>query len=202
MIKNIVFDFGAVLLDWNPHYLFDDYFKDKEKCEYFLSEVCCFAWNHQMDNGKPISQGVAERIALFPQWEKEIRMYYERWIEMIGDRIPGMLDLQKELKAKGYKLYGLTNWSAETFPLVRNNETFDILDGMVVSGEEKIVKPDPAIFQCLLDRYNLKADECVFMDDVQINVYGSIAMGFHGIVFKNAAETRKALVELGVDVAL
>lgn len=201
MIKNIVFDFGAVLLDWNPHYLFDDYFKDPQKCEYFLTQVCNMEWNTQMDCGKPISEGVAERIKQFPEWEKEIRMYFDKWIVMIGDRIPGMLDLQKELKSKGYGIYGLTNWSTETFCFVRDNETFTILDGMVVSGEEKLVKPQPEIFQRLLDRYNLKAQECVFIDDVQKNVDGGIAMGLHGILFKNAAQARKALAALGVDVA-
>lgn len=202
MIRNIVFDFGAVLMEWNPHYLFDDYFKDEAVCDYFLREVCNAEWNIQMDKGKPIRVGVAERIALFPEWEKEIRMYFDRWLEMIGGPVPGMLDLQRELKSAGYGLYGLTNWSSETFCLVCDNETFNILDGKVVSGEEKMVKPEPEIFRCLLGRFNLKAEECVFIDDVPKNVDGALRMGMRGIVFKDASRTRKELAAMGVKVSL
>ena len=139
MIKNIIFDFGTVLLDWNPKRLFTPYFGDEAKCDWFLENVCNRAWNDQMDKGKPVAVGTEEKVAEFPEWEKEIRMYFDRWIEMIGDETPGMFELENELKAAGYGIYGLTNWNNETFCQVRGKRVFQVLDGMIVSAEEKLL---------------------------------------------------------------
>ena len=199
-IKNVIFDFGTVLLDWNPRRLFTPYFQDKEKCDWFLENVCNGEWNAQMDKGKPVSVGTEEKVAEFPEWEKEIRMYFDRWIEMIGDETPGMYELENELKAAGYRIYGLTNWNNETFCQVRHRKVFQVLDGMVVSAEEKLIKPEPEIYQCLLDRYGLDRDECVFIDDIQKNIDGATAAGIRGILFENPAQVRRALVDLGVKI--
>ena len=120
MIKNIIFDFGGVLVDWNPHYLFDTYFNDEEKCNYFIENVCNTEWNAQMDKGKPFEVAVKERIAVFPEFEEAIRLYQSEWMKTMGEEIPGMYELIKSLKENGVPvIYGLTNWSAETFPPVR-----------------------------------------------------------------------------------
>ncbi len=197
MIRNVIFDFGSVLVDWDPHRLYLPYFGDPVKTEWFLTEICPYSWNTRADAGKPTAELTEERIALFPEWEKEIRMYYGRWIEMMGDEIPGMEALVRELKARGYGVYGLTNWSRETFPLVRDRyPVFGLLDGIVVSGEEGTMKPDPALYRILLDRYGLKGEECVFIDDNPRNAFGGEPLGIRGLVFSGADRLRIELEKL------
>ena len=194
MIKNIIFDFGAVLVDWNPRYLFVPYFGDADKAEWFLTEICPYEWNAQCDAGRPIKDITEERVAEFPAWEKDIRMYFDRWVDMMGGQIPGMEALVHEYKQRGYGVWGLTNWSAETFPLVRDDyPVFKLLDGYVVSGEEKLLKPDARLYRVLLDRYGLKAEECVFIDDNPNNTAGAEAVGIKGIVFQGVEQLRKQL---------
>ena len=194
MIKNIIFDFGAVLVDWNPRYLFVPYFGDADKAEWFLTEICPYEWNAQCDAGRPIRDITEERVAQFPAWEKEIRMYFDRWVDMMGGPIPGMEALVREYKQRGYGVWGLTNWSAETFPLVRDDyPVFSLLDGYVVSGVEKLLKPDARLYRVLLDRYGLKAEECVFIDDNPANTAGAEAVGIKGIVFQGVEQLRKQL---------
>lgn len=194
MLNNIIFDFGAVLVDWNPYYLYDPYFGDHAKAEDFLQTIHAFDWNAQVDAGRSSAEITEETVAKFPRWEKEIRMFYGRWIEMMGGPIPGMEELVREYKARGYGVWGLTNWSSEFFPLVRDKyPVFQVLDGYVVSGVEKIIKPDARLYRILLERYGLKAEECVFIDDNPANVAGAEAVGIHGIVFHDASQLRKDL---------
>lgn len=192
-LKNIVFDFGGVLIDWNPHHLYDPYFGDTEKASWFIQNVCTGEWNGQMDKGKPFAQGVAELSAKFPEWEKEIRLYHTDWIKMIGDEIPGMYDLECELKDRGYGIFGLTNWSCETFCMVRHRRIFTILDGMVVSGEEHLLKPSPEIYRRLLERYSLRPEESLFIDDNMPNVIGARNVGMRSEQFRSAAQIRSLL---------
>lgn len=199
MIRNIVFDFGGVLVDWNPHYLYDRHFGNQEDADWFLQNICTSAWNSQMDGGKPFAEGCAELSAVFPEWSSEIHLFFDRWIEMMRDEIPGMRELLGELKVAGYGLYGLTNWSAETFCQVRHRyPIFDLLDGMVVSGEEHMVKPDAAIFHCLTERYGLNAEDCLFVDDLQRNVDGALAAGWQGVLFQGTDQLRKDLRHFGI----
>lgn len=195
MINTVIFDFGGVLVDWNPHYLFDPYFGSKEKADWFLKNICTMSWNVEVDGGKPIAQAVAELSAIHPEWGPEIHLYFDRWIEMMGDEISGMQQLMLDLKAKGLRLLGLTNWSSETFCQVRHRyKVFDLLDGMLVSGEEHIVKPSPAIFHRMIEKFSLKADECLFIDDNPANVAGSNAEGLPAILFTGADDLRKRLL--------
>lgn len=190
-LKNIILDFGGVLIDWNPHYLLDDYFQSREKASWFIANICTAEWNGEMDKGKPFEQGIAELSARYPEWAREIRLYYTGWIRMIGDEIPGMYQLECDLKAAGYRLFGLTNWSTETFCQVSGKRIFTILDGMVVSGEERLLKPDPAIYRILLDRWNLVPEECLFVDDNQVNVEGAQAVGIPALRFSGAEDLRQ-----------
>ena len=197
MIRNIIFDFGAVLVDWNPEYLYGPYFNDNDRMKHFLTEICPHSWNAQADAGRSTAEITEERVAMYPEWEKEIRMYFSHWVDMMGGEIPGMEETVAGLKQRGYKLYGLTNWSAETFPLVRSRyPVFELLDGIVVSGEEKIAKPDPEIYRILLRRYGLKAEECIFIDDNPANVKSAEDLGIHGIVFTSAEELKRKLAEV------
>lgn len=192
-MKNIILDFGAVLLDWNPHYVFDAYFGSAEKADWFLKNICTGQWNAQMDAGKPFAEGVRELTALYPEWAEAIALYQKDWLKMIGEETPGMYELECELKARGYGLYGLTNWSMETFPLVWDRRIFTILDGMVVSGAEGVVKPDPAIYRLLLERYHLAPGDCLFVDDNIANVLGARAVGIPAVQFTGAEDLRKIL---------
>lgn len=194
MFKNIVFDFGGVLLDWNPHYLYDPYFGDVEKAEWFLTHICTYEWNAQHDNGKPIAEGTAELIALHPEWEKEIRMYYDEFMKMMGGQIPGMEELVKKLKANGQRVFGLSNWSVETFALVRPvYPVLDLMEDMVISGVEKVMKPDHRIFELALDRFGIKAEETIFIDDNPNNVKAANELGIHGILFHSREQLKKEL---------
>jgi len=197
MIKNIIFDFGCVLINWSQHNLYDTYFGSKEKTDWFIDNICTWEWNNQTDVGKTFASSVEEKIAEFPEWEKEIRMYWERWEDMIGGAVEGMQDWICELKKAGYKVYGLSNWSAETFPLVKEKfPVFKMMDGIVISGEELIAKPDYRIYQILLNRYNLQANECVFVDDRQSNIDAATELGIHGITFANCEQAKKAFYHI------
>ena len=193
---NLIFDFGGVLIDWNPHHLFDPYFGDRTKTDWFLANVCTMEWNSQMDFGKPFSEGVAELSERFPQWKNEIELYWTGWPRMIGGPIPGMYELLLELKTRGHRLFGLSNWSAETFDgfIKGKYPSLDLLEGMVISGYEGFGKPDPKIFQLLLDRYSLPASDCAFIDDNAANVAAANGVGIRGILFTGASDLRRQLL--------
>ena len=196
-MKNIVFDFGGVLVDWNPHHLYDKYFGSREKAEWFLNNICLYSWNLQMDGGKPFAEGVAELQAEHPEWSEAIAIYHTRWIEMMNGEIEGMASVIRRLKAAGYGVYGLTNWSAETFPMTRDTyPIFQEFDGIVVSGEEHLLKPDAAIYKCLLERYDLQAEESLFVDDNADNVAGARNVGMKAIQFTSAEELERELKDV------
>jgi len=195
-IKNVVFDFGGVLVDWNPHHLYDKYFGSSEKATWFLENICRYSWNLQMDKGKLFSEGVAELQAIYPEWSEAIGIYHTRWIEMMGGEVEGTPDLLRRLKAAGYRVFGLSNWSMETFPLVRDEfPIFKELEGKVISGEELMVKPEPEIYHCLFERYSLVPEESVFIDDNADNVAGAKAVGMKAVQFVGAQALERTLSE-------
>ena len=195
-IKNIVFDFGGVLVDWNPHHLYDKYFGSAEKATWFLENICRYSWNLQMDKGKPFAEGVTELQAIYPEWSEAIAIYHTRWIEMMGGEVDGTPDLLRRLKAAGYRVFGLSNWSMETFPLVRDEfPIFKELEGKVISGEELMVKPEPEIYHCLFERYSLVPSESVFIDDNADNVAGAKAVGMKAVQFVGAQALERTLSE-------
>lgn len=179
-LKNIVFDFGGVLMDWDQRYFFKDYFRDDEKMEFFLQNIATNEWNAEQDRGRTFSEGTEWLVNKHPDWEKEIRAFYDHWTTMLRGEIPANVAVLRRLYAASYPLYGLTNWSAEAFPYAIDNYDFFQLfeDKIVVSGIEKLIKPDPKIWHVLLKRYNLKAEECVFIDDNIDNVKMAQTLGF------------------------
>ena len=184
MIKNIVFDFGGVLMDWDPRYFFRDYFKDDEKMEYFLANICNGVWNAEQDRGRTFAEGVRVLQVEHPEFAKEIQLYDENWETMIKGEFPRTVELLHRLKEAGYALYGLTNWSAEKFPYVLHKyKFFSLFEGIVVSGEEKCIKPDPEIYRILLSRYSLRPEETVFIDDNQINLDTARNLGIRTVLF-------------------
>jgi len=194
-IRAIIFDLGGVLIDWNPRYVYRQIFKSEEEVEWFLQNVTTMHWNEQQDEGYPLHKATEELIAKHPDWEPEIKAYYGRWIEMLGDAIHDTVEIFRQLKQTGkYKLYALTNWSAELFPHAR--ERFDFLkwfDGIVVSGEEKLRKPFPEFYQLVLNRYQLSPEVTIFIDDSVRNVNAANAAGMDGIIFQSAAELKEEL---------
>ena len=191
---NLIFDFGGVLIDWDPHHLYDPYFGDRARAEWFLQNICTMEWNTQMDGGKPFAEGIAELSARFPEWSREIEMFRSQWTKMVGGPIPGMLELVRELKAAGHGVYGLSNWSMETFPLICDDyPVLKLLDGMVVSGNEGVIKPDPEIYKLLLSRYSLQPADCIFIDDNPANVAAAQTLGIRAIRFTSCSNLRTQL---------
>ena len=199
-IKNIIFDFGGVVMDWNPRYFFKDYFNDDEKMEFFLKNIATDEWNAEQDRGRTLAEGTEIQVAKFPQWEKELRAYYDNWTTMLRSDIPKNVEVLRKLEHSNYELFGLTNWSAETFPYaLENYDFFKIFGGkIVVSGTEKVIKPDPKIWEVLLERYHIKADESVFIDDNAKNIEVAKALGFFTIHITPETDLEKELKDLGL----
>ena len=203
-INTIIFDLGGVLIDWNPLYVFNDLIPDEERRQYFFDNVCTMHWNEQQDAGTPIAQATEERIALFPAWENEIRAYYGRWVEMLGDANHGTVEILKNLiDSPDYRVYALTNWSAETFPVAKSMERFHFLhwfEGILVSGEEFLLKPQPEIYEAILSRYDIDRSKAIFIDDNYKNVVGSEAVGLKAIHFQTPEQLAEELNLLSVNI--
>lgn len=194
-IKAIIFDFGNVLLEWNPRFVYDRYFpNDPEGMERFFNEVNFADWNSQQDKGRPFKEGIALLSREFPHYSHLIQAYHDLWIDSVGGAIAGTVDILKRLKQAGYPVYGLSNWSAETFPHMRErHDFFDVFDDMVISGEVGHVKPEPQIFQILLDKIGKPAEECIFIDDSLANIQQAQKLGFATILFHSPQQLESSL---------
>jgi 2-haloacid dehalogenase len=199
-IKAIIFDYGGVLLDWNPRNLYRRYFPENpDAMEQFLAEINFMDWNAQQDKGRPFREGVAILSGQYPQYSRLIRAYHENWEDSIAGDFPEVVAILKEIKRAGYPVYGLSNWSAETFPLARRKYPFfDLFDDMVISGEVNMIKPDPAIFQLLLEKTGLNASECLLIDDSEKNISVAREMGFLVLHYQSPVLLKNELKQLGV----
>lgn len=196
----MVFDFGGVLLDWNPRYLYRQFFGDDEAAmERYLIETDFDGWNHDLDAGLPFPQGVAEQCARFPHYCSLIRVYEERYLETIGGAIQGTVEILRRLRDAGYPLFGLSNWTTEKFPLVRPDyEFFNWFEDILISGYLKIAKPDPRIYQILLQRVTRPAGECFFIDDRPENVAAALEQGIQAIQFQDPQLLEAELTRRGL----
>ena len=200
-ITTIIFDLGGVLIDWNPDYVFNGLFEGQdEKKKHFFETICTPDWNEEQDAGRSIAEATQLLVDQHPEWEEYIKAFYGRWEEMLGGPIPGTVEIFRQLKETGnYKFYALTNWSAELFPTaLRLYDFLHWFDGRVVSGEEKMRKPAPEFYQLLLDRYNVKAEDAVFIDDNLRNIKAAEAMGIKSIRFTSPAQLREDLENDGL----
>lgn len=199
MYTTIIFDLGGVLIDWNPEYLYRKIFSDEEEMKSFLTNVCSPSWNEEQDGGRSLSSGTEILTRQFPAHKENIELFYNRWPEMLGGALEETVEIFKELKAtKRYKIYALTNWSAETFPIAKEQFAFlSWFDDIVVSGEERMRKPFPEFYQLLLERFSVKPEEAIFIDDNQRNIDAAKAIGIHSITFLNAQQLRTDLNKLG-----
>ncbi|WP_250507532.1 HAD family phosphatase [Caballeronia sp. GAFFF3] len=205
-IKAVVFDFGGVLIDWNREYLYKHLIPDDTERRWFLDNVCKMEWVVQQDGGQTIEDGTAELIAVYPEHEALIRAFYARWPEMVSGVLEEGVALVDRLEAAGVPLFGLTNWSAETFPYAW--ERFDVLRKfreIVVSGRVGLVKPDPQIFGLMraeIERHlpGVQPNELVFIDDNPMNAQAATALGWHGVHYIGALETETKLRALNLPI--
>lgn len=199
-LNTVVFDFGGVLIDWNPEYVFKEVIPDDEKRAWFFENICTSDWNEEQDAGRSLEEATELLVSQHPDYELEIRAFYGRWEEMLGDAIAGTVEILREIKTEGrFRLLGLTNWSAETFPVAL--ERFEFLqwfEGIVVSGTEKTRKPFKKIYDILINRYELTPEKAIFIDDNLRNVKAAKEVGLEAIHFLNPEKLRKELEKMGV----
>lgn len=196
----VVFDIGGVLIEWDPRHLYRKLFENDDRAmEHFLSEVCSPDWNLEQDRGRAWDDAVRVLTQQHPDKAEMIAAYHLRWEEMVPGPIPGTPDLLRTLKDRGTPLYAITNFSTEKLALARRRFDFlNLFDGMIVSGEERMVKPEPAIYRRLLDRFGLEAPETLFIDDVARNVEAARAVGMQALHFVGADALHRDLVRLGL----
>jgi 2-haloacid dehalogenase len=195
----VVFDLGGVLIDWDPRHLYRRVFADEPAMEHFLAEVVTREWNHELDLGKPFDQGVEELTARHPELAAPIAAYRDRWDEMVPGDLADTVAVLEELYGLTVPVYGLTNFSAETYPRVRGRFPWlGLLGGVVVSGEVGLAKPDPAIYRLLCERYSLEPARTLFVDDYLPNVHGARQAGLRAHHYEGGARLRQELVEWGL----
>ena len=194
MIKNLIFDFGKVLVDYDFLDFFAKIIPDKERCSAFGALLNTVHFANIIDREeRPFEETMEDFISPHQEIEKEIRVFMEHYPEIVKCEMPGMRDLLTRLKAEGFKLYGLTNWCSKVHLTMQQFEIFRLLDGQVISSEEHVIKPEPEIYKILFERFGLKPEECVLTDDRAENIAGGRAMGMEGIVFENAEQYEREL---------
>ncbi|WEK44162.1 MAG: HAD family phosphatase [Candidatus Sphingomonas colombiensis] len=197
--RNVIFDVGHVLYDWDPRILYQRLITDDEALDVFLRDVCTREWHFQHDQGRDFADTSAELSKQFPEHAELIAVWGPRFSEQIPGPMPGMPALVHDLDSAGVPLFAITNFSHEFFPPFRDRERtlFDRFRDIVVSGEERLMKPDAAIYRLSLDRFGIDAADAVFVDDRQANVDGAAAVGMHALLFTDAEQLRADLRELG-----
>ena len=196
----VVFDLGGVLVDWNPDYVYRTIIQNEDERKWFFDNICTSDWNEEQDGGRSLQEATEELITKFPDHESNIRAFYDRWEEMLGGPISGTVDVLKELKEEDkVKLYALTNWSAETFPVaLERYEFLHWFNGRLVSGEEKMRKPFPEIYQLLIKRFAFDPSTAIYIDDNLRNLPPASETGMHTIHFQSPDQLRQELAVLGV----
>jgi 2-haloacid dehalogenase len=197
-IQAILFDFGNVLIEWDPRYVYRRYFPDDEEAmERFLHEVNFMDWNAQQDKGRRFAEGVAILSKQFPHYAELIQAYHDHWKDSIGNPFEGTVEILKRLKTAGYPLFGLSNWSAETFPYAREkHDFFDLFDNIIISGEVGSIKPEREFFEIALKRIGKPVSACLFIDDSLANIGQARRMGLITIHFQSPEQLEAELHRL------
>jgi len=196
-VDTILFDLGGVLINWNPRNLYSKIFDDVYEMEHFLAEVATMDWNERQDAGRPFEEAIDLLVEKHPQYQMQIQAYFYRWREMLNGPIEGTVEILKALKEKGtLRIYALTNWSAQTFPIAQEQFSFlNLFEGILVSGEERMKKPHPDIYKLTIERFNLNPGSTLFIDDSLRNVEGAIDCGLQAIQFESPSRLRNYLIE-------
>lgn len=193
-----VFDLGGVLIEWDPRLLYRTMLPEEE-VEAFLAEVEFFQWNALMDAGQPFAEALEEHTARFPHRRELLEAYRSRFAETVAGEITGTVEVLRDLRDRGVRLLALTNWHVETFQMARQRFGFlDWFEGLVVSGEERVIKPDPRIFRILVDRYRLEPRRSAYVDDIAANVEAAAAAGLRAVLFTDPGRLRADLSALGL----
>jgi len=196
-MDTVLFDLGRVLLDWDPRYYYGRFFSSDDALEHFVQHVIAHDWYLEMDAGKPADQAIAERSRRFPEHAALIARWKEGWPVMLRGTIAGTVEILDALRRRGLRLYALTNFSNETWPLAKARfECLSWFEDVIVSGEHGIVKPDPRIFELAISRCRLDPAKTAFIDDVAANVEAGRACGLHAIHFTSSEKLRADLKEL------
>jgi 2-haloacid dehalogenase len=197
-----IFDLGGVLIDWNPRYLYRKLFNGNETAmEYFLAAVCTSSWNAQQDAGRSFAEGCDCLKRLHPDKAELIDAWFQRYEEMLGGEIPGTVEILRELRSRSVPIYGLSNWSAETFPIALSRfECLSWFNGVLLSGEAKMLKPDRRIFEMFLDTFRIEPSRAIYIDDRNENVEAAIELGMQGVVFRDSRALRVELTRAGLIV--
>ena len=195
-----IFDLGGVLLRWNPRFLYRKLFDgDDAAMEHFLANVCTTEWNERQDSGRSFAEATQELLPHHADKIELIEAFGKRFDEMVPGAIDGAVKVLAELKSRGVPLYAITNWSAETFPSLRKRfEFLSWFQAIIVSGNERVMKPDPRIFQVLFERHAVTPASAVFIDDVADNAAAAESLGVHGIHFRSPQQLRLELVAVGI----
>lgn len=198
--RAVIFDVGRVLFEWDPRYLYERLIEDDQALEAFLANVVTKEWHFQHDAGRPFAETSAELSAQYPEHAELIHAWGPRFNDTVPHAIPGMLEIVRELDAAGVPLFAITNFSGEFWPdwVKQHVELFDRFRDVVVSGDEKLVKPDPAIYALALKRFGLEGPEALFVDDSPANVAGARDAGIHAVLFTTAKDFRAELIRLGL----
>ncbi len=199
-INAIIFDLGGVLVDWNPKYVYRTIFEKEKEMEWFFENICTFEWNEEQDAGRSLAEATELLVKKYPSHESNIRAYYDRWEEMLGGPIEETVEILAELKKNsGLKLYALTNWSAETFPIaLKKYEFLHWFDGRIVSGEEKIRKPFPELYKRLIHKYSIDPSTALYLDDNARNLIPAKELGMETIHFQSPEQFRNELKALNL----
>ena len=177
-----LFDLGGVFFDWDPNHFFKDIFDTTDERKYFLTSVCNDEWNFKQDAGRTIEEAESELIPKFPHYEKQIKMYYKYHRKMLKGTFDESIKVLKKLKKLNYECFVLSNWSAETFVGMTEDYPFlKLFDGMLISGEDKLMKPDSAIYELAKNRFNLHPEETIFIDDKRENIEAAKGLDFKTI---------------------
>jgi len=197
----MIFDFGNVLIGWNPENLYRKLIADPAERRHFLDEVCNHAWNHQQDLGRSFAEAIAERVALFPHHAENIRAYHGRFREMLTGPVAEGHAILDRLVEEDFPCYGLTNWSGETYHMAQDMMPFvQHMKYTAVSGDLKMGKPEPEIFRHLLGVIGKPAETCAFIDDSPTNIAAAKKLGINAVLFKNDGSATEELRRLGLPV--
>ncbi len=195
----VLFDIGNVFVEWNPRFLYQKLIDDADELDRFLAEVVTLDWHSEHDRGRPFAEGVADLSSQFPEYQDLIQAYDTRWEETLGGVIQGSVDVMMELLERGIRVYGLTNFSAEKWPaFCRNHDFTDMFEGVVVSGEEGLIKPDPRIYHTAIARFHLDPEATVYIDDRRENVLAAEQLDMIGHQFTAPGVLRDAFEKIGM----
>lgn len=195
MIKNLIFDFGGVLVDYNSHRIFDKYFGDYSKAQFFRDNVILKDLVKHLDIGEPFNECIEKAKIKYPEYAEPISIYSSNYYDMDGGEIPGMYELLETLTNEGFQIYGLSNWSYKVYKIIKRHHIFSLLKDYVISSEVHLLKPDPRIYTLALEKFSIRPEESLFVDDKESNVEGAKAVGMQATVFTNADELSSFIKE-------